>query len=76
MSPEQKFEIQKIIVAELAAKAQEQPNLLIDVLLSGQGYQFVYQVLAMANTKARAVVDGTDHLMVALRGRSVDEDAA
>ena len=59
MTVEEKKAIQTVLLDELAAHTEDQPTLLIDALLSEQGFQFVYQVLGrrlgMANDQSAHV---------------------
>ena len=76
MTLEEKVAIQKIIMTELLQQQDSQPALLLDVLLSGQGYQFVQHVVAKHHGMATSLAQMTAGLMKAIATPQTDEAAA
>ena len=80
MTLEEKKAIQTIIIDEIAQQSQAAPTLLIDALLTGQGYQFVHHVLSRRLGMATQLSQMTTHLLKAMSGdqqvRTDAEDAA
>jgi len=63
MSPEERVAIQTVVVETLQAESQRVPTLLIDTLLSGDGYQLVHQILAQQAAAARQRADTLGELL-------------
>jgi hypothetical protein len=83
VTPEEKLAIQATIMDDFQAHAEKHPTLLIDVLLSGQGFAFVHQVLERRLAQAGQTTQVIGTLLRALDSRPVmeppkppDEDAA
>jgi len=51
------------VVRALQAASQDAPTLLIDTLLSGDGYQLVHHVLSQQEAAARQRADGLAELL-------------
>ena len=68
MTTEEKQAITAVLLDEIASQQQQNPTLLIDALLSGQGYQLVHMVLqrnlAIATGRGQALTQ----LLRALNG--------
>ena len=77
MSPEEKQAIQHLVMQEVLDNQQQHPTMLIDALLSDQGYAFVYQILSRTLAKHTQLANLENQLMKALvGGRASSEDAA
>lgn len=63
MSPEERMALQGVVVEYLQSRAQEQPTLLVDTLLSGDGYSLLYQVLSKLSLEARQRAGALGHLL-------------
>src|SRR5262249_19489311 len=67
MTPEQKTQVRTRLLAYLEAVAQEQPNLLVDVLLAGDGYNFLNRLLQGEEMAARQRAQVLNNLLQAVR---------
>ena len=66
MTSEEKVLIQAEVVQFLQSTAEEQKTLLLDVLLSGDGYSLVYQVLSTQAAYAQQRADALNYLLRAM----------
>lgn len=66
MTVEERKAIQAVLIDELHQRQHDQPTLLIDALLAGQGFQFVHHVLSARATMARNLTNMTEHLLRAM----------
>ena len=76
MTLDEKKAIQTVLLKELAEQQQTNPTLLLDALLSGQGYQFVFQVVAKHHALSQQLTAMTTQLLTALKATPADEEAA
>src|SRR5262245_31063883 len=67
MTPEQKLQIQALIVQHLQAAAEEHPTMLVDVLLSGDGFNFLNRFLQTEEFAARSRAQALNTLLQAVR---------
>jgi|SRR5499433_17247 len=67
MTPEQKTQVRNLLLGYLEAVAQEQPNLLVDVLLAGDGYNFLNRLLQGEEMAARQRAQVLNNLLQAVR---------
>ena len=68
MTIEQKLQAQTVLVDEITRRQQEQPTLLIDSLLYGQGVQFVHSMLHAAYSRHSSSAGLVGHLIKAIQG--------
>ena len=68
MTPDQKLQLQGFIVQHLQASAEDHPTMLVDVLLSGDGYNFLNRLLQTAEFAARQQAQALNNLLQAVRG--------
>lgn len=68
MTTEEKQAITAVLLDEIAAQQQQNPTLLIDALLSGQGYQLVHLVLQRNLAIATGRTQALTQLLRALNG--------
>lgn len=78
MTLEEKQAIQTLVIDEIAQRSQEQPTLLIDALLTGQGWALVQQMLGRRLARANQESGLMTHLLKAMQanGHVTTEDAA
>jgi len=68
MSPDEKLAVQTVVVEYLqSATTEERKTLLLDVLLSGDGYSLVHHVLSQQAAYAQRRADTLNHLLRALQ---------
>jgi len=67
MTPEQKLQVQALIVQHLQAAAEEHPTMLVDVLLSGDGFNFLNRFLQTEEFAARQRAQALNSLLQAVR---------
>lgn len=76
MTQEEKVAIQTVIVKEISDQSATQPTLLFDLLVSGQGYQFIHHVLSK-NLATHDQASGIcRQLLQAIKQAPASEDAA
>jgi hypothetical protein len=68
MTPEQKLQIQALVMEHLQASVKEQPTMLADVLLSGDGFQFLSRLIQTHEFAARQRAQIFNDLLQAIRG--------
>jgi len=77
MTAEEKQAIQHLVMQQVIDQQQQNPTMLIDALLSDQGYAFVYQILSKTLAQHTQLANLENQLMKALvGGRASSEDAA
>jgi len=70
MTPEEKQAAQTLVIDEIMqANQQGNPTLLIDALLSDQGFAFLHMVLTKRASAAAGAAQATAQLVRALRPR-------
>lgn len=74
MTLDEKLAAQTLIINEITATQETNPTLLIDALLTDQGYQFLHMVLAKHAAQAAQVAQMTNQLMRALRPAKAETD--
>lgn len=68
MTIEQKLQAQTVLIDEITRRQQEEPTLLIDTLLYGQGPQFVRSMLHAAYSRHSANAGLVGHLIKMVDG--------
>jgi len=76
MTVEEKTAVQTVILNEIAQQRESNPTLLLDVLLSGQGYQFIHMVIAKQHGQAQNLAAMTDRLLKSLEAAASAEAEA
>jgi len=66
MTPDERLAMQTIVVEQLQRDAQEHPTLLIETLLSGDGWRLVHRTLESQEAYARGRADTLRHLLQTL----------
>jgi hypothetical protein len=64
----EKLAVQTVLMEELNRRMAEEPTLLIDTLMAGQGGTFVLQTLTQQAGAARRRADTLSHLINGLMG--------
>ena len=76
MTPEEKVAVQTVLMKEITDQATAQPTLLFDLLVSGQGYQFIHHVLSKHLAQANQASQICGQLLQAIKQAPASEDAA
>lgn len=78
MTQDEKVAIQTLLIDEVAQHTKDQPTLLIDVLLSGQGHQWIWQTLSARAAYATQAAGTFQHLLKVIQTTppARDEEAA
>jgi len=63
MNPDERLAVQRVVMDWLQQDATENPTRLIDILLSGDGWQFVHHVVSTRAAYARGNAEAMDHLL-------------
>ena len=76
MTSDERLAVQRVVVEQLQRDAQEHPTLLIDTLLSGDGWHLVHGVLMHQETAARVRADTLRSLLQSLMKEHMPQPAA
>jgi len=76
MTLEEKLAAQTLIINEIANSQQTNPTVLIDALLSDQGFAFLHMVLAKNAAQAAQTAQITSQLVNALRPVAAEREAS